>query len=113
MSLAEQKNTDSNKWTGQVRLDRIKDQLQSYKAINLTYEKLRNQAPHFITKTKAEQEKLLAIFSDLGSKYYQIEFTDKPKVNRPLHPFAPYLKLELNGEVYYKLIEDLTAEEKR
>jgi hypothetical protein len=110
--VAEQENTDSNKWPGQVRLDRIKDQLQSYKAINLTYEKLRNQAPHFITKTKAEQEKLLAIFSDLGSKYFQIEFTDKPKVNRPVHPFAPYLKLESNGEVYYKLIEDLTAEEK-
>jgi hypothetical protein len=110
--VAEQENTDSNKWPGQVRLDRIKDQLQSYKAINLTYEKLRNQPPHFIKKTKAEQEKLLAIFSDLGSKYYQIEFTDKPKVNRPVHPFAPYLKLESNGEVYYKLFEDLTDGEK-
>jgi beta-lactamase regulating signal transducer with metallopeptidase domain len=111
--VAEQENTDSSQRPGQVRLDRIKDQLQSYKAINLTYEKLRNQPPHFIKKTKAEQEKLLAIFSDLGSKYFQIEFTDKPKVNRPVHPFAPYLKLESNGEVYYKLLEDLTAEEKR
>jgi len=110
--VAEQKKTDSNKWPGREKADKIETQIESYRAVNLAYEKLRNQAPHFIYKTKPEQEKLMAMFSDLGSKYFQIELTDKPKVNRPVHPFAPYLKLESNGEVYYKLFKDLTDWEK-
>ncbi|REG81253.1 M56 family metallopeptidase [Algoriphagus antarcticus] len=109
--VAKQQTSDSSKWPPTIKADRIKDLLQSYVDANLAYEKLRNQAPHFVERTKAEQEKLTEMFSDLGSKYYQVAFNDKPKVERPIHPFAPYLKLKSKGRVYYKLKEDLTAEE--
>jgi beta-lactamase regulating signal transducer with metallopeptidase domain len=102
---------DSDRWPPGVERDRRQNQLQSYIDDNLEYEKLRNASTHFVERSKAEQDKLLAIFSDLGGKYYRIPFNDKPKVNRPIHPFVPYVKLETDGEVYYKLSKDLTAEE--
>jgi len=109
--VADQKNETSSKWPPAVKASQIKNDLQSYIDANSAYEKLRNQSPHFVNKTKPEQEELLALYSELGSKYYQISFNDKPKVNRPVHPVVPYLKIELDGKVYYKLREELTEEE--
>lgn len=109
--VAEQKNEASSGWPPAIRVARAQDHLQSYSAALVAYEKLRNQAPHFVKRSKAEKEKLTEMFSELGSMYFQIAFHDKPKVKRPVHPFSPYLKLESNGEVYYKLAKDLTAEE--
>jgi len=109
--VAEQKEETAGKWPPGVRAAQIKNDLEAYIDAHAAYEKLRNQAPHFVKRSKAEQNKLTEIFLDLGSMYYQIGFTDKPKVPRPVHPFAPYLKLESNGGIYYKLKEDLIAEE--
>ncbi|MEP1087105.1 M56 family metallopeptidase [Algoriphagus sp.] len=109
--VAEQKSETSSKWPPAVKAAQIQDQLQAYKDANAAYEKLRDQAPHFVTRSKTEQQELTDMFSELGSMYFQIPFHDKAKVERPIHPFAPYMKLESNGEVYYKMREDLTADE--
>ncbi|MEB2784300.1 M56 family metallopeptidase [Algoriphagus persicinus] len=109
--VAIQTNNDSSKWPPAVKAARIQDHLQSYTDAISAYEKLRNQAPHFVKRSKAEQDKLTELFYDLGSMYFQISFYDKPKFCPPTPPFAPYLKLESDGEVYYKMRKDLTAEE--
>lgn len=90
---------------------RIQNDIQSYRYANSAYEKLRNQGQHFVKKSKAEKEKLTKMFSDLVSKYYQIFFFDKPKVERPVSPFSPDMKLESDVEIYYKMRHELTAEE--
>lgn len=51
------------------------------------------------------------MFSELWTIYLHVPFHDKPKVKYPDRPFAPYMKLESDGEVYYKFGRDLTAEE--
>ncbi|MEB2780910.1 M56 family metallopeptidase [Algoriphagus sp. C2-6-M1] len=109
--VANQKEETAGKWPPGVRADQIKNDLQSYIDAHAAYEKLRNQAPHFVKRSKAEQDKLTEMFSKLGSMYFQVAFHDKPKVKRPVRPFAPYMKLESDGEVYYKFGRDLTAEE--
>lgn len=109
--VADQKDDTSSKWPPAVKASQIQNNLQAYIDANSAYEKLRDQAPHFVKRSKAEQDKLSKMFSDLGSMYFQVAFNDKPKVNRPIHPFVPYVKLESDGEVYYKLSKDLTPEE--
>ncbi|WP_439488293.1 M56 family metallopeptidase [Algoriphagus sp.] len=106
-----QKEETSSKWPPAVKAAQIQNNLQSYKEANTAYEKLRKQAPHFVKRSKAEQEKLTEMFSELGSMYFLVAFHDKPKVKYPVRPFTPYIKLESNGEVYYKMGRDLTAEE--
>ena len=76
------------------------------------YELDRNLQPHFINRSQAEQQELLARFSELGSLYYRIPLELKQKTKRPIHPYAPFVKLESENGVYYKLSEDLTEEEK-
>lgn len=109
--VSDQKNVTASKWPPAVKAARIQHDLQSYIDAHAAYEKLRKQAPHFVKRSKAEQDELTGMFSDLGSMYYQIAFYDKAKVDRPVRPFAPYMKLESNGQVYYKMGRDLTADE--
>ncbi|MBN3582871.1 hypothetical protein JYB64_10790 [Algoriphagus aestuarii] len=89
-----------------------KSAVSVYQEMNDKYEKFRKVEPHFIQRSEEEQQKLQAQFSELGSLYFRIPLELKGTVSRPIHPFAPYLKLESDGNVYYKLAEDLTAEEK-
>ncbi|MEB2775967.1 M56 family metallopeptidase [Algoriphagus sp. D3-2-R+10] len=109
--VAEQKVETQDKWPPGVKAAQIKNDLQSYKDANSAYEKLRNQSPHFVKRSKAEQDKLTEMFSELWTIYLHVPFHDKPKVKYPVRPFAPYMKLESDGEVYYKFGRDLTAEE--
>ncbi|EAZ79137.1 M56 family metallopeptidase [Algoriphagus machipongonensis] len=76
------------------------------------YELDRNLQPHFINRPQAEQQELLARFSELGSLYYRIPLELKQTTKRPVHPYAPFVKLESENGVYYKLWEDLTEDEK-
>ena len=89
-----------------------KSPVSLYQEMNDKYEKLRKAEPHFIQRSEEEKYNLEALFSELGSLYFRIPLELKGTVKRPTHPFAPYLKLESDGKVYYKLAEDLTAEEK-
>ncbi|MDR7131689.1 hypothetical protein J2X69_004053 [Algoriphagus sp. 4150] len=83
-----------------------------YKILNDKYEKQRNEKPHFMQRNEADQNILMKLYSDLGEEYYRIRLSDKPKVDRPIHPYDPYIKLASNGKVYYKLKDDLTDEER-
>ncbi|MEN2281522.1 M56 family metallopeptidase [Algoriphagus sp. SE2] len=86
--------------------------IQNYKKLNTDYEKKRIEEPHFINRSEEEQQKLLAQFSELGSLYYRIPLELKQTAKRPVHPHAPYVKLESEKGIYYKLRENLTDEEK-
>lgn len=110
-SVADQQKETSSKWLPGVRAEKQRKLLESYNDVMLSYEKLRNQAPHFVKKSKAEQDMLAEMFSDLDSMYQQMSFFDKAKFCHPALPFAPYLKLEKNGKGYYKMKHELTAEE--
>ncbi|WP_417859920.1 M56 family metallopeptidase [Winogradskyella sediminis] len=75
------------------------------------YEALRTTEPHYINKSKQEQEKLDDLFSDLGGLYYRMSEENKAKVKRPISPIKPYVQITLNGITYYKKRNELTAEE--
>ncbi|PZX52026.1 M56 family metallopeptidase [Algoriphagus chordae] len=109
--VAAQKVETADKWPPGVKAAQIKNDLESYIDAYAAYEKLRKQAPHFVNRSKAEQEKLTEMYSELRSMYFQVAFHDKPKVRRAVVPYVPYIKLTSKGEVYYKKGEDLTAEE--
>ncbi|RAI89357.1 M56 family metallopeptidase [Algoriphagus yeomjeoni] len=110
--VAEQKEEISSKWPPGVKAAQIKNDLQAYIDAYAAYEKLRKQAPHFVQRSEAEQEKLTDMHSELRSMYFQVAFHDKPKVRRAVVPYVPYIKLTSKGEVYYKKAKDLTAEER-
>ncbi|WP_296703781.1 M56 family metallopeptidase [Algoriphagus sp.] len=103
---------DSEKWPPSVKKEEEKSLTQNFNELNTRYEKLRNAEPHFVERSESEQQKLLALFSELGSMYFRIPLELKQTANRPIHPFHPYIKLTSNGKAYYKLKENLTAEER-
>lgn len=109
--VAAQKVETADKWLPAVKAAQIKNDLQEYIDAYAAYEKLRKQAPHFVNRSKAEQEKLTKMYTELRSIYFQVAFHDKPKVRRAVLPYVPYYKLTSKGEVYYKKGKDLTAEE--
>lgn len=86
---------------------------EQYNDLYSQYEELRNTTPHFIEKSIEEQHNLEALYSELGSIYFKIPLELKGLIKRPTPPFAPFLKLKKDDEIYYKLAEDLTVEEKR
>lgn len=77
------------------------------------YDLYRNGQPHFINRPEEEQHNLETLYSELGSIYFKIPLELKGTIKRPTPPFAPFLKLKKDDEIYYKLAEDLTVEEKR
>ncbi|MFC5624831.1 M56 family metallopeptidase [Algoriphagus winogradskyi] len=109
--VADKKEETADKWPPAVKAAQIKNDLESYIDAYAAYEKLRKQAPHFVNRSKAEQEKLTEMYTELRSMYFQVAFHDKPKVRRAVLPYVPYYKLTSKGEVYYKKGKDLTAEE--
>ncbi|WP_225035289.1 M56 family metallopeptidase [Winogradskyella sp. SM1960] len=76
------------------------------------YETLRTTEPHYIYKSKQEQEELDDLFSDLGGLYYRMSKENKAKVKRPIAGISPYAKITLNGKTYFKKHSELTTEEK-
>jgi bla regulator protein BlaR1 len=73
------------------------------------YEEERNKKPHFVKSSKEMQENLSTKFSELRRLYDNLSKADKKKAKRPIHPHDPYLKLEKNNKVFYKLRSALTA----
>jgi hypothetical protein len=86
--------------------------LGRYKAENKYYEADRLKKPHFIKSSKERQEGLSHKFYELSSLYWTLSKADKKKAKRPIHPHDPYLKLEKNNKVFYKLRSALTAADK-
>ncbi|MFK5890362.1 MAG: M56 family metallopeptidase [Flavobacteriaceae bacterium] len=85
--------------------------IEKYKKLYVTFVKLKNKAPHYIYKTKAEQKIIDAIFSELGGMYFRMLREDKNKVNYPVSPIRPYVKFIKNGKEVYKKWKDLTPED--
>jgi bla regulator protein BlaR1 len=83
--------------------------LDVYKRKNNYYEEDRQKEPHFVKRSKRRQKQLNDSFSELGSLYFKLSKADKKKAKRPIHPHDPYLKLEKNNKVFYRLRSALTA----
>ncbi|MDN3202880.1 M56 family metallopeptidase [Algoriphagus sediminis] len=86
-------------------------ELEKYLKDVEAYHKVLENGQHFVFKEKAEQEEILGLWSDLGGRYFRLSAADKRKVPLPSSPYPPYMKLEKDGEVYYKLKEEMTQEE--
>ncbi|WP_268034419.1 M56 family metallopeptidase [Algoriphagus sp. PAP.12] len=67
---------------------------------------------HYIQRSADEQKEILNEFLDLGGKYFRLPMDLQSKTQRPKHPYDPFIRLEKDGEVYFKEPGDLTAEEK-
>ena len=91
-----------------IRNDNLKAYLKKYEV----YKKLQDTPPHYIKKSKSDQEKMEKLFSELGGMYFRMPKANKAKVNRPVAPVHPYVKITLKGKTYYKEFKDLTEEEK-
>jgi len=89
-----------------------KDSLYKYKKINRYYETIRNKKPHYVNSDADRKNLLERIFSELGSLYFNLSKEDKKKAKRPIIPHDPYIRLMKNNKVFYKLIKDLTEEDK-
>ncbi|MFC3417620.1 hypothetical protein [Algoriphagus hitonicola] len=77
-----------------------------------SYHQALKTGPHFVERSQLEQEEMMRQFLDLGGRYYRFHAANKPDVDRPTHPFAPFVQLEKNGKTLFKLPEDLTESEK-
>ncbi|WP_198658900.1 M56 family metallopeptidase [Winogradskyella tangerina] len=93
---------------GTLQNDPIKNYLKKYEV----YKKLQDTPPHYIKKSKEDQEKMDKLFSELGGMYFRMSKANKAKVNRPVAPVHPYVKITLKGKTYYKKYEELTKEER-
>jgi bla regulator protein BlaR1 len=91
------------------RPKKINNPLDVYKRKNNYYEEDRQKEPHFVKRSKRRQKQLNDSFSELGSLYFKLSKADKKKAKRPIHPHDPYLKLEKNNKVFYRLRSALTA----
>ena len=88
------------------------DVIQEYKDLYNRLEQLKNKAPHYVYKSKSEQEEMDRLYSDLGGMYFRTPRTEKYKIIKPENPLSPYVRLEKDGQVYYKKKGKLTEEEK-
>ncbi|MDE0534787.1 M56 family metallopeptidase [Tenacibaculum sp. L6] len=113
MSISEKKDTFNIKLPNGEYLKVWEDRVADYNKLNKEYEELRNQKPHYIKSSEERQKLLNDLFSKLGSLYFNLSKTDKTKVKRPIHPHSPYVRLKKDGEVYYKLKNELTKEDKK
>lgn len=77
-----------------------------------SYHQALKTGPHFVEKSQKEQEELMRQFLDLGGRYFRFHAPNKPDVDKPTHPFAPFVQLKKNGKSLFKLPEDLTESEK-
>ena len=84
--------------------------LKKYK----TYETLRYSKPHFVQKTKAEQQRMRALWIELRQLYiYKLSKAEQKGLQLPIAPVAPYVSIKLDGKTYYKLKNNLTKEEQK
>jgi len=90
----------------------LKNSLDDYKIENKYYEADRIKKPHFIKSSKERQEQLIKSLSSLRLVYANLSIEDKKKAKKPIHPHNPYVKLNKNNKVFFKLRSALTEEDK-
>ncbi|MCX2679860.1 M56 family metallopeptidase [Galbibacter sp. EGI 63066] len=97
---------------GSIEEGTIQDPVEQYKSKYKIYKTLMDKPPHYIEKPKEEQEKMDALFSDLGGMYFRLSRKNKRLVERPKNPIWPYIRLRKEDRIYFKKFEELTKEEK-
>lgn len=90
----------------------LKNSLDDYKIENKYYEANRIKEPHFIKRSKERQGQLLKSLSTLRLVYANLSTEYKKKAKKPIHPHNPYVKLNKNNKVFFKLRSALTEEDK-
>ncbi|MDP2541610.1 hypothetical protein CSC81_09890 [Tenacibaculum discolor] len=113
MSFTEKRDTFNVDLPNGEQLKVWEDKITDYNKLNKKYEGVRNQKPHYIKSSEERQKQLNDLFSKLGSLYFNLSKTDKTKVKRPVPPHSPYVRLKKEGDVYYKLKNELTKEDKK
>ena len=98
---------DSNK--KEVKLDIVAEYLKKYN----TYNTLKDNGTHYVDKSKNEQILLDVLFSELGGMCFRMSPANRPKIKRPVNPYAPYLKFVVNGKTVLKKPDELTEEDKK
>ncbi|MCK5443355.1 MAG: hypothetical protein KAJ23_15830, partial [Maribacter sp.] len=93
----------------EVKLDIVAE----YKKKHNVYNTLKNSGTHYIHKSKNEQMLLDVLFSDLGGMVFRMSRANRPKIKRPISPYAPYMKLVKNGQTVFKKPSELTDEDKK
>jgi len=84
--------------------------LAAFKELNGAYQVKLNQKGSFAKKSDLEIEQLFDIFTSLHEKYSGLSYEDKRIIRRPTFP---YVRLEKDGNMVFKRLEDLTEEERK
>ncbi len=87
------------------------EKVEKYRRDVEAYHESLEDGEHFVFRSKDEKVEILEAWSDLGGRYFKLSSADKKKVARPQSPYPPFVRLEKDGEVYYKLREEMTQEE--
>ena len=78
------------------------------------YEALRYSKPHFLKKSKTDKKLMSDLWVELRQMYiYDLSKTEKADLKLPITPFAPYVKIHMDGKIYYKVNSQLTDEEQK
>lgn len=91
--------------------ERMNDLTEYLNDLQVYFEKLESGV-HFIRKPESEQEEIIKVFLDIAGRYSRLSIDDKKKTRLPVHPYWPYTRLEKDGKVFYKMMEDMSDEEK-
>ena len=78
------------------------------------YEALRHTKPHFLKKSKADKKLMSDLWLELRQIHiYKLTKSEKESLKMPVTPFAPYVKINLDGKSYYKLSNKLNDKESK
>ncbi|WP_411767280.1 M56 family metallopeptidase [Winogradskyella sp. A3E31] len=78
------------------------------------YEAMRYDKPHYIRKSKKDKKVMSELWIELRQMHiYSLSKEEKQGLRLPTTPFAPYVKINLDGKSYYKLRNKLTPREQK
>ncbi|WP_100614152.1 M56 family metallopeptidase [Confluentibacter citreus] len=89
------------------------DIVEEYKKKYNELEVLKKTPPHYVYKTKTEQDKMKTLYFNLNGMYIKMSSNNKQLVSRPEHPILPYAELMRDGKIEYKKYSELTEEDKK
>ena len=91
-----------------VNLDIIKEYNKKHKK----FEGLKSSGKHYVFKYENKKQEIDREFSDLGGMYFRMSRAEKNKVPYPKNPIKPYVRLRKGDKIWYKKLNELTAEDK-
>lgn len=88
------------------------DDLIFYNQQKSEYDQIRKRKPNYINSSPERKNELDKLCSDLGLLYYALPIKDRNKTKRAARPYSPYIKIKKINDIYYKLPNELTEEDK-